>query len=288
MEFIEPLLAEQERAFAAIDRKIMLHLAARRDPVALNQAGGTIGKAQKGPADIIDRHGFLAALSVGALVDHRHAIAHHAADRAAQKLRRCQRVAADIGQRPAARRVVAEGIGAIGVGHVIFGVGPAIAADFPQLARVNHGFCVDKHGVAQIVETDLRLDPPRLGGVGHFGRIGGQRRQRLFAIDVLARRNRRHGHFLVQRVGGGDVDQINRGVSDQGAPVGGGMVKPQPLARLFRRLGRDVGDGMKVEIIGQVEHPGGRGKAEHMGLAHETGADQTDGQAGFGHGSFLG
>ena len=59
--------------------------------------------------------------------------------------------------------------------------------------------------------------------------------------------------------------------------------KPKRLAGAFGGLGRDVGNGVQFQIERQFEHARGRGKAEHMGLAHEAGADQADAKFGFGH-----
>ena len=52
--------------------------------------------------------------------------------------------------------------------------------------------------------------------------------------------------------------------------------KPERPRRLRRELVGPVGDGVEDELVGQVEDTLRGGEAEHMGLAHEAGADQAD------------
>ncbi len=283
IQHVEVLLAEGERALGAVDLEVVLHLAPRRDPVALDAARGAVPEPQEGAAHIVGGHRPAAAPPVGTLADHGDAIAHDAGDGAAQELGRGQRMAADIGQRPAARRVVAERVGAVRIGHVVFAVNAAIAADLTQFAGGDHVPGEGQHRVAEIVEADLGLHASGLGDQGHLQSIGGQGRQRLFAIDMLAGSDRGQRHFLVQGVGCRDRDQIDLGVRDDGAPVGGGSGKAQRPGGAGGGFGGDVGDRVQVQVVVEFEHARRRGEAEHMGLAHEAGADQADVQARFGH-----
>src|ERR1700733_1861751 len=82
MQFVEPLLAERQSAFGAVDFKVMLHLAAGGDPVSFDGAAGAAGEAEECAADVVDFDPALAALAVGSLGDHGDAIAHDAGDRA--------------------------------------------------------------------------------------------------------------------------------------------------------------------------------------------------------------
>jgi hypothetical protein len=56
-------------------------------------------------------------------------------------------------------------------------------------------------------------------------------RQRLLAIDMFTRRDRRHRHCVVQMVRRGDIHHINLRIVYQLAPVAVGLFRPQ-----FRRV----------------------------------------------------
>ena len=107
MQLVEALLAEGERALRAVDLEVVLHLPARRDPVRLDRAGGAAREAQEGAADVVDLDRAAAALAVRPLGDHRDAVAHDLGDRPGagqQELGGGERMAADVGERAAARR----------------------------------------------------------------------------------------------------------------------------------------------------------------------------------------
>ena len=144
-------------------------------------------------------------------------------------------MAADVGERAAAGRIVAEGEGSVGVGHVVLGVDAAIAPDLAEFAGCDHLAREAEHRVAEIVEADLRLDAGRLGGLGHLASVGRERRQRLLAIDVLAGGDRGQRHLLVQRVRRGDVDEVDVGIGDERAPVAGRVRKAERGGGLRRR-----------------------------------------------------
>ena len=55
-----------------------------------------------------------------------------------------------------------------------------------------------------------------------------------------------------------------------------------PGCRTGRGLGH-ISDAVQHQIMGQVKDARGGDKAQRMGLAHETGADQADTQLRFGH-----
>ena len=205
------------------------------------------------------------------------------ADGTQQKLGRGERVAADVGQRAAAGRVVPEGERSGGVRHVIFGVYAAVSPDFAEFAGGDHIAREAEHRVAEIVETDLRLHAGRLGGLGHFASVDGEGRQRLLAIDMLARSDRRQRHFLVQRVRRSDVHDIDIGIGDERAPVRGRARKPKGCGGLRGGLVVDVGEGVHLRLIGKVEDLRRGRVAESMRLAHEAAADEADAKLRFGH-----
>ena len=283
VKHIEMLLTERQRAPGPMDLEIMLHLAARRNPVALDAAGSAAFEPQESPAHIVNLDPPPPALAVWPLGHHGHAIAHHAVDRAAQKFCRGQRMTADIGQRTTPCRVVTKGIGPLGVVHVILGMDAAIAGDLAQLACRDHLMRQRQHRIAQIVEADLRADPRRLGRLGHFQRIGGQRGQRFFAIDMLARRNRRQRYFPVQGIGRRDADKVDRGVGHDAAPVSGVAGKSVgPCCGGSSSFGH-IGHGVQHQIVGQIKDARSCREPQGMGLAHEPRSDQTDAQLRLGH-----
>ena len=123
-------------------------------------------------------------------------------------------MAANIGQGPAARWIMTEGIGRARITHIILGMYAAIAANVTQFSARNHLAGQRHDRVAQVIEPNLGFDPCRLCRNGHLLCVTRQGGQGLFAIDMLARRNRGHGHFFVQRIWRGDIDHIYIGVFD--------------------------------------------------------------------------
>ena len=113
----------------------MLHLASHGDPVRLNRAAGAAREAPEGAAHVVGLDRAAPAASVRPSADDRGAVAEHFGDRAEQVFRGGERVAADIGERAAAHRIVAEAEGRSRVSHVVLGVNAAIAADLAELAR---------------------------------------------------------------------------------------------------------------------------------------------------------
>ena len=193
-----------------------------------------------------------------------------------QILRRGQRVAADIGQRAAARRLVAEVGRRLGIGHVVLAVEAAVAQDRAELAGGDHPLRDRHHRVAEVVEADLRLDACGFRRLRHLARVLDRGCERLLAVDVLARGDGRERHLLVQRVGRGDVDHVDLGIVDHGAPVGRPPAEAERVGGAGRKLLRDVGDRVQDRRERQAQDPLRRRIAEDMGLAHVAGADQAD------------
>ena len=200
--------------------------------------------------------------------------------RPSRRFRGGERVAADIGQRPAARRVVTEGEGPLGIGHVVLAVETAVSANLAELAGRDHLLRKADHRVAEIVEPDLSLHASGLGRVRHLARVLRRRREGLLAMDMLARSDGRQRHLLVQRVGRGDVDRVDRGIGDHGPPVGRRVRETESVGGARGALFRDVGDGVQNRRHRQVEDLLRRGIAEDVRLPHEARADQADAERG--------
>ena len=129
---------------------------------------------------------------------------------------------------------------------------------------------------AQIVVADQRAHARGLGRQRQLARVRGGQRQRLLAIDVLAGRDRRQRHLLVQDVGRGDRDQPHRRVGDQLAPVGAGAGEAEAVARPLGRGGVDVGHHLQPRPQLRLEQRHHRGEGQRVALAHEAGADDPD------------
>ena len=281
VQLAEALLAEGERAPGAVDLEVVLHLAAGRDPVALDGAGGAVLEHDEGAAHVVDLHGAPAAPFIGTLGDHGHAMPHHLGDRPEQIFRRGECVAADIGQRAAARRLVAEVGRRLGVGHVVLAVEAAVTQDLAELPGRDHRLRDRHHRVAEVVEPDLRPDACGFRRFRHRARVLDRGCERLLAVDVLARGDGRQRHLLVQRIGRGDVDHVDLGVVDHGPPVGRPLAETERVGGAGRKLLRDVGDRVQDRRERQAQDPLRRRIAEDMGLAHVSGADQADAERRF-------
>ena len=192
-------------------------------------------------------------------------------------------MAADVGERAAADRVMPESECPCAVGHVILGVHAAVPPDLAEFATCDHFAREAEHRVAEIVETHLRLHAGPLGGIGHFAGVGGERRQRLFAIDVLARRDRRQRHLLVQRIRRRDAHDVDIGIGDQRPPFRGRTREAERGGGLRGGQVVDVGDRMQFQLVGQVEDTRRRGVPKCVRLAHEAAADEADAKLWFGH-----
>ena len=133
-----------------------------------------------------------------------------------------------------------------------------------------------EHRVAEVVEADLGFHALGLGCFGHLARICCERREGLFAINVLACCGRRQRHLLMQRVWRRDRNKVNLGIGHKGAPVACTLLKAERLRRTRCDSSVSVGDGVKNEIKGKFENPWSAGKAEDMGFAHEASANQPN------------
>ena len=129
---------------------------------------------------------------------------------------------------------------------------------------------------AEIVVADHGAHARGFRRQGHLARVGRGQRQGLLAVDVLARRQRRQRHLLVQDVGRRDRDQLHRRIGDEVAPVLGGAGEAEALAGALGGRRVDVGDHGQARAQLGLEQRGDRGEGERVALAHESGPDHPD------------
>ena len=101
---------------------------------------------------------------------------------------------------------------------------------------------------------------------------------------MLARRDGGQRHFLVQGIGGGDIDHIDFRIVDQSAPVVRGPRETIGRAMAFRALRGTGADHLQPRAQGGVEHRAHRRHGHGMRLAHVAAAENPD--ADFGHAPF--
>ncbi len=82
--------------------------------------------------------------------------------------------------------------------------------------------------------------------------------------------------------GCGDVDDVDLGIADDGAPVGGGLFPAELDAGFFDGIGGAAADGVEVDIGRQIEKSRGLTPGVRVGLAHEIVADHADAEGFFG------
>nr|GFD51753.1 hypothetical protein [Tanacetum cinerariifolium] len=97
--------------------------------------------------------------------------------------------------------------------------------DLPESAALNQLPRQSDDRVVLVVVADTGNHTRILGREVHVGGLFKADRQRFFAIHRLACGNSGHGHRVVQVVGCGDGDQMDRGVVNQLLPVAMGAFK---------------------------------------------------------------
>ena len=157
----------------------------------------------------------------------------HFTDPAQQKLGDGQGMGAEVAKRPAA----AEGFRAApGPGQVRVVIKPLIkgaakAHRFANIAPGDNLLCQQRRRRFDVVKGHHGLHPRAPCRLRHLLRLLLIDRQRLLAIDMFTRRDRRHRHCVVQMVRRGDIHHINLRIVYQLAPVAVGLFRPQ-----FRRV----------------------------------------------------
>ena len=103
--------------------------------------------------------------------------------------------------------------------HIVFRVNATEARDLTQLTCFHHLASQLEQWVLDVVEAHLRVHALGLGGIHHLQRVRQCGRQRLFAMDMLARSDGGECHLLVHRIRCGDRHDVNRRIGDQRFPV---------------------------------------------------------------------
>src|SRR5947209_5582603 len=93
---------------------------------------------------------------------------------------------------------------------------------------------------------------------------------------MLARRDRRLCHLMMQQRRRRDVDNVYRGIAYQRPPVSCGARKSKIARGARRRLRVNVAQYLEHRLDRHVEHRAYSTKAECMRLPHEAGTDQPD------------
>ncbi len=117
--------------------------------------------------------------------------------------------------------------------------------------------------------------PSGLGGRHHSTCTGRGRRQRFLAIDRFACGDSGQGHFLVEVIRGGDVDEIDSRVGDKGPPIAGRPTKPKIQGCLCRRAVIDVGQDLEARWL-EPKYRRSRPVGQGMDLADESAPNQPD------------
>ena len=156
-------------------------------------------------------------------------------------------------------------------------VAAAEVADLAELARLDH-LAGEAHGGDEaVVEGAEVLDAGRRDALPDVVALVGVAAERLLAEDVLARLGRGDRRLGVERVRAAVVEQADRRVADDVAPVGRPALVPVPLGR--------AGDGLLVPAGDRDEPRHERRRPRHVldlaervrvGLAHERVPEHAD------------
>ncbi len=131
------------------------------------------------------------------------------------------------------------------------------------------------HRIAQEVEADHGAGAGLRRRVAH-GRGGGCiDRQRLFAVDRLARLDRSDRHLGMQAVRGGDGDDVDIRVTRHLPPVAGGARESKGCRRFTGRLRVNVSKQGEFGAGRKIEKPGRSTEGIGVALPHEAGPDQA-------------
>ena len=149
------------------------------------------------------------------------------------------------------------------------------ADNLAQLARRDHLPREHQQRVLQIVVPGVGLDPARLGRLHHRPRVLGAGRDRLLAVDVLAGGDRGQRHLPVHEIGGGDGDDLDGGIGDEGPPIGGCALEAELALCPLRGFAVVVGDDFQHRPARYGKDPGDGAIGQRMGLAHEARADDA-------------
>ena len=178
-----------------------------------------------------------------------------------------------------AAEVVPPGMRQVPVGHEIADEEQADVVDVADIAAPYRLARQDMHRVLDVVEADDGRDALLRRRLGHLPGMIDPVCERLLAIDVLAGLDRRHRHFEVHVVRRADVDDIDRRIVDDLAPVLGGALVAEVARGTFRDLRVDVGyRGKNRNSRLGAERALRRAVGHRMDFSHPPGADQSNPQ----------
>ncbi len=249
------------------------------EPTAADGAAGAVGKTQEGVNLIVDGNlaSFLAARRRGPLPVDGLAIGTHGLNIAHQITRHGQQMAAQVRQgaarlrgfappRPRRHRI----------GHEVFAELTLKTDDLAKVTVVDQLTSQRDDRVVLIVVAHPGDDACRLRRQAHGTGLFEADGQGLFAIHRFACRQGRHGHGVVQVVGGGDGDQLHLGIINQLLPVVVGLFKAPGIGAVKGALRVGIGEGRQAHCERQVEHCADVPKGQGMGAPHEACTDEYD------------
>ena len=175
--------------------------------------------------------------------------------------------------------VVPPGVLQVPVGHEIANEEQAHVIDVADIAAPYRLARQDMHRVLDVVEADDGGHALLRRRFGHLPGMIELVGERFLAIDVLAGFDRRHRHVEVQVVRRADVDDVDRRIVDDLAPILGGALIAEVARGALGDLPVDVGDrGENRDHRLGAECALRRAVGHRMDLAHPSGADQPNSQ----------
>ena len=180
---------------------------------------------------------------------------------------------------PARLEVVPPGVRQVPVRHEIADEEQADVIDVADVAAPYRLARQDMHRVLDVVEPDDRRHALLRRRLGHLLRVIDPVGERLLAIDVLSGLDRRHRHFEVHVVRRADVDDVDRRVVDDLAPVLGGALVAEVARGTLGDLRVDIGyRGKDRNRRLGAERALRRAVGHRMDFSHPPGADQSNPQ----------
>ena len=167
-------------------------------------------------------------------------------------------------------------MGGCRVRHVVLGVNAPKRDDLPNLAATDDLARELQHRVAQVAEPHHRAGAGRGRRIAHRPRGRGVHRERLFAVDRLARLDRGEGHLGVERVRGGDRHDVDVRIAGELPPVSGRPLEAERIRGAAGRRLAGVREQAKLRLEAKIEQSSHRTERVRVALPHEAGADQPD------------
>ena len=148
----------------------------------------------------------------------------------------------------------------------ILRVGSLRNQDFAQIAGLDHAADLLDHGIVAEVVLDA-IGNAFLGRQVHqLARLAGSQSERLLAQHVLAGRERRFAHGVMQRVRRQNVYRLDFGILQQRRIIPSGPIDADAFTKLPGFLVARGGDGRDLHIAEPAD-------ILSVDLTHESGAD---------------